>query len=69
MPCRSDLLDGIEGGFDSDELTYRHTRDRLDADTDAWSYEQLDPDVFGGQLGYEQVELIAAVWLHAVKRG
>jgi hypothetical protein len=47
-------------------------RDRLDADTDAWSYEELDPDVFGGQLGcdgYEQVERIAAVWLHAVKRG
>ncbi|GAA5015613.1 hypothetical protein GCM10025794_03760 [Massilia kyonggiensis] len=47
-------------------------RDRLDADTDAWSYEELDPDVFGGQLGcegYENVERIAAVWLHAVRRG
>lgn len=127
VPCRSDLLDGIDGGFDlimsnppyildPDELTYRHgggthgaelsirivhaaldrlhpggslllytgvaivdgtdpflaaIRDRLDADTDGWSYEELDPDVFGGQLGcegYEQVERIAAVWLHAVKR-
>jgi methylase of polypeptide subunit release factors len=128
VPCRSDLLDGVDGGFDlvmsnppyildPDGLTYRHgggthgaglsirivhaaldrlhpggslllytgvaivdgadpflaaIRDRLDADTDAWSYEELDPDVFGGQLGcdgYEQVERIAAVWLHAVKRG
>jgi SAM-dependent methyltransferase len=128
VPCHSDLLDGIEGGFDlvmanppyildPDELTYRHgggahgaelsirivhtaldrllpggslllytgvaivdgadpflaaIRDRLDADTDGWSYEELDPDVFGDQLGcagYEDVERIAAVWLHAVKRG
>jgi SAM-dependent methyltransferase len=127
VPCHSDLLGGIEGGFDlvmanppyildPDELTYRHgggahgaelsirivhtaldrllpggslllytgaaivdgadpflaaIRDRLDADTDGWSYEELDPDVFGGQLGcagYEDVERIAAVWLHAVKR-
>ena len=128
VPCHSDLLDGIDGGFDlvmsnppyildPDELTYRHgggahgaelsirivhtaldrllpggslllytgvaivdgadpflaaIRDRLDADTDGWRYEELDPDVFGGQLGcagYEQVERIAAVWLHAIKRG
>ncbi|MCS0633591.1 class I SAM-dependent methyltransferase [Telluria mixta] len=128
VPCRSDLLDGIDGGFDlvmsnppyildPDELTYRHgggthgaelsirivhaaldrlhpggslllytgvaivdgadpflaaIRDRLDADTDGWSYEELDPDVFGGQLGcegYENVERIAAVWLHAIRRG
>ncbi len=127
VPCHSDLLDGIDGGFDlimsnppyildPDELTYRHgggthgaelsirivhaaldrlhpggslllytgvaivdgadpflaaIRDRLDADTDGWSYEELDPDVFGGQLGcegYEQVERIAAVWLHAIRR-
>ncbi|MBQ5941284.1 class I SAM-dependent methyltransferase [Massilia sp. AB1] len=36
-----------------------------------WHYEELDPDIFGGQLGepgYEEVERIAAVWLHAVKR-
>jgi hypothetical protein len=128
VPCRSDLLDGVDGGFDlvmsnppyildPDELTYRHgggahgaelsvrivhaaldrlhpggslllytgvaiidgadpflaaIRDRLDADTDGWSYDELDPDIFGGQLGcdgYERVERIAAVWLHAVKRG
>ncbi|SDF43403.1 Methyltransferase small domain-containing protein [Massilia sp. PDC64] len=128
VPCRSDLLDGVDGGFDlvmsnppyildPDELTYRHgggmhgadlsirivhaaldrlhpggslllytgvaivdgadpflaaIRDRLDADTDCWSYEELDPDVFGGQLGcegYENVERIAAVWLHAIRRG
>jgi len=128
VPCRSDLLDGIDGGLDlvmsnppyildPDELTYRHgggehgaelsirivntaldrlhpggslllytgvaivdgldpfldaIRARLDADTDCWSYEELDPDIFGGQLGcegYERVERIAAVWLQAVKRG
>jgi methylase of polypeptide subunit release factors len=128
VPCRSDLLDGVDGGFDlvmsnppyildPDELTYRHgggehgaelsirivhaaldrlhpggslllytgvaivdgldpflaaIRDRLDRDADGWSYEELDPDIFGGQLGcegYEHVERIAAVWLHAVKRG
>jgi SAM-dependent methyltransferase len=128
VPCHSDLLDGIDGGFDlimsnppyildPDALTYRHgggehgaelsirivhaaldrllpggslllytgvaivdgadpflaaIRDRLDADTDGWYYEELDPDIFGGQLGcagYERVERIAAVWLHAIKRG
>jgi methylase of polypeptide subunit release factors len=33
-----------------------------------WSYEELDPDVFGEQLaapGYRNVERIAAVWLNA----
>jgi methylase of polypeptide subunit release factors len=47
-------------------------RARLDQTCDAWSYEELDPDIFGGQLGcegYEDVERIAAVWLHATKRG
>ena len=46
-------------------------RPRLDAACDAWSYEELDPDIFGGQLeceGYEEVERIAAVWLKATKR-
>lgn len=36
-----------------------------------WSYDELDPDIFGGQLGepgYEEVERLAAVWLQAVKR-
>jgi precorrin-6B methylase 2 len=45
---------------------------RLQADCSHWSYEELDPDIFGGQLGepgYEQVERIAAVWLHAVRLG
>lgn len=44
----------------------------LEQDCARWHYEELDPDIFGGQLeceGYEQVERIAAVWLHAVKRG
>jgi hypothetical protein len=128
VPCRSDLLDGVDGGFDlvmsnppyildPDALTYRHgggahgaelsirivhaaldrlhpggslllytgvamvdggdpfldaVRGRLDGDADCWAYEELDPDIFGGQLGcdgYETVERIAAVWLHAVRRG
>ena len=46
-------------------------RPRLDAACDGWSYEELDPDIFGGQLdceGYEEVERIAAVWLRATKR-
>ena len=46
-------------------------RPRLDARCDHWSYEELDPDIFGGQLGepgYEDVERIAAVWLHAIRR-
>lgn len=46
-------------------------RPTLEARCDTWNYEELDPDIFGGQLGepgYEEVERIAAVWLHAVKR-
>jgi SAM-dependent methyltransferase len=128
IPCRSNLLDGVDGHFDivmsnppyildADELPYRHgggehgaglsiqivkaglarllpggslllytgvaivegedrfletIRPLLDEACDEWHYEELDPDIFGGQLeceGYEQVERIAAVWLHAVKRG
>ncbi|QJE02935.1 class I SAM-dependent methyltransferase [Massilia forsythiae] len=128
VPVRSDLLDGVDGGFDvimsnppyildKDELAYRHgggehgaqlsidivhaaldrlnpggslllytgvaivegedrflaaIRERLDAGCAEWRYEELDPDIFGGQLGcegYERVERIAAVWLHAVRRG
>jgi methylase of polypeptide subunit release factors len=128
IPCRSNLLDGIDGHFDvvmsnppyildADELPYRHgggehgaglsiqivkaglarlhpggslllytgvaivdgadrflaaIRPLLEEACEEWRYEELDPDIFGGQLdceGYEQVERIAAVWLHAVKRG
>lgn len=46
-------------------------RPALDAHCDTWTYEELDPDIFGEQLSepaYEDVERIAAVWLHAVKR-
>lgn len=127
VPCRSDLLDGVDGRFDlimsnppyildQAELAYRHgggehgaelsirivrealerlhpggslllytgvaivdgedrflqaIRPELDAGCSDWSYEELDPDIFGGQLGcegYENVERIAAVWLHAVRR-
>ena len=47
-------------------------RPKLDAGCGAWTYEELDPDIFGGQLdceGYEEVERIAAVWLRATLRG
>ena len=46
-------------------------RPQLDALCDQWTYDELDPDIFGGQLGepgYEDAERIAAVWLHAVRR-
>ena len=46
-------------------------RPQLDGLCDQWSYDELDPDIFGGQLGepgYEDVERLAAVWLHARKR-
>lgn len=128
IPCRSNLLDGVDGHFDvvmsnppyildPDELPYRHgggehgaelsiqivkaglarlhpggslllytgvaivagedpflaaIRPLLYEACEKWRYEELDPDIFGGQLeceGYEKVERIAAVWLHAVKRG
>jgi methylase of polypeptide subunit release factors len=127
VPCRSDLLDGVDGRFDlvmsnppyildEDELAYRHgggehgaelsirivrtalerlypggslllytgvamvggadpflaaVRPLLEASCSDWRYEELDPDIFGSQLeceGYEDVERLAAVWLHAVKR-
>lgn len=44
---------------------------KLDAACASWTYEELDPDIFGGQLdcdGYEEVDRIAAVWLRATKR-
>jgi methylase of polypeptide subunit release factors len=44
---------------------------KLEAACASWTYEELDPDIFGGQLdcaGYEDVERIAAVWLRATKR-
>lgn len=47
-------------------------RPKLDGACSSWTYEELDPDIFGGQLdcdGYEDVERIAAVWLHATRRG
>jgi len=43
----------------------------LDRDCSAWRYEELDPDVFGeevGAPGYEDIDRIAAVWLHATRR-
>ena len=43
----------------------------LDTACQAWTYEELDPDLFGEDLAtpaYAGVERIAAVWLHAVKR-
>lgn len=44
----------------------------LDLHCSAWRYEELDPDIFGeevGTPGYEDIERIAAVWLHATRRG
>ena len=46
-------------------------RPLLEQNCITWNYDELDPDIFGGQLGepgYETVERIAAVWLHAVRR-
>jgi len=46
-------------------------RPELERVCDHWTYDELDPDIFGGQLGepgYEDVERIAAVWLHAIRR-
>lgn len=43
-------------------------RENLDRWCTGWKYEELDPDVFGEQLGepgYQDVERIAAVWLAA----
>lgn len=57
---------------DGEDRLLARIRGRLEQDCAWWHYEELDPDVFGGQLdgeGYERVERIAAVWLHAVKRG
>jgi methylase of polypeptide subunit release factors len=42
----------------------------LERHCSAWRYEELDPDVFGeevGAPGYEDIDRIAAVWLHATK--
>lgn len=43
---------------------------RLDKACAHWTYEELDPDVFGEELeqpGYANAERIAAVWLHATR--
>jgi methylase of polypeptide subunit release factors len=55
----------------TDDHFLESLRAQLDAQCASWSYEELDPDIFGGQLGepgYEEVERIAAVWLQARKR-
>jgi methylase of polypeptide subunit release factors len=57
---------------DGEDRFLAAVRGMLDEACANWHYEELDPDIFGGQLGcegYENVERIAAVWLHAVKRG
>jgi methylase of polypeptide subunit release factors len=56
---------------DGEDAFLAAVRPLLEGACEEWHYEELDPDIFGGQLGcdgYEQVERIAAVWLHAVKR-
>jgi methylase of polypeptide subunit release factors len=57
---------------DGEDRFLSEIRPLLEEGCEEWRYEELDPDIFGGQLeceGYENVERIAAVWLHAVKRG
>jgi methylase of polypeptide subunit release factors len=57
---------------DGQDRFLANIRPWLEQDCARWHYEELDPDIFGEQLGcegYEQVERIAAVWLHAVKHG
>jgi methylase of polypeptide subunit release factors len=57
---------------DGEDAFLSAIRPLLEEGCEEWRYEELDPDIFGGQLeceGYEKVERIAAVWLHAVKRG
>jgi len=59
------IVDGRDAFLDT-------IRPQLEARCGDWRYEELDPDIFGGQLdceGYEDVERIAAVWLHATMRG
>lgn len=81
---KSDLLSALDGDFDlvmsnppyihdTDQLAYRHGGGEHGAEKSIRmvraALDRLNP---GGQLeceGYEQVERIAAVWLHAVKRG
>jgi methylase of polypeptide subunit release factors len=56
---------------DGEDAFLAAVRPLLEGACEEWHYEELDPDIFGGQLGcegYEQVERIAAVWLHAAKR-
>jgi methylase of polypeptide subunit release factors len=57
---------------DGEDAFLSAIRPLLEEGCEEWRYEELDPDIFGGQLeceGYEKVERIAAVWLHAMKRG
>lgn len=64
------LYTGVALSGDNDHFL-QSIRAQLDAECATWSYEELDPDIFGGQLGeagYEEVERIAAVWLQARKR-
>jgi SAM-dependent methyltransferase len=58
------IVDGTDRFLDA-------IRNDLDRACASWTYEELDPDIFGGQLGcegYERVERMAAVWLHATVR-
>lgn len=55
---------------DGHDAFYTTIRPCLNRACSSWSYEELDPDIFGEQLaeaGYEEVERIAAVWLVAQK--
>lgn len=53
---------------DGDDIFLRHAAALLDEARLVWSYEEIDPDVFGEELetpAYSGAERIAAVWLVA----
>lgn len=57
---------------DGDDPFLRQAGALLDAAGLRWSYEEIDPDVFGEELetpAYAGAERIAAVWLVAAKKG
>jgi methylase of polypeptide subunit release factors len=63
------LYTGVAIGGQRDEFL-AEIAPLLDRHCSSWRYEELDPDVFGeevGTPGYEDIDRIAAVWLHATR--
>lgn len=57
---------------DGEDPLLRELQARLDADRFAWGYRELDPDIFGEELGtpaYARVDRIAATALLVVRTG